>query len=153
MLRGAGSRSLTRIGEPHLGDATTTSEWWGVFINVGIYSKRFACRESCYVNRQVSSYSWNIYIYSYIYMYPHIYNNEEFSEFITWLVQFSAWMLNVQPGMGSVSLQACYQWYLPSHLLSLVSIVTSGKSAPWCVPCGVLGNSCGDSLPGNDIGY
>ena len=39
MLRGAGSRSLTRIGEPHLGDAPTTSEWWGVFINVGIYSK------------------------------------------------------------------------------------------------------------------
>ena len=57
MLCDAGSRSLTRIGEPLLGDALSTSEWWGVFINVGIYSKRFACRESCYVNRQVSSYS------------------------------------------------------------------------------------------------
>ena len=58
-LCGTGAYAATRIGEPHLGDAPTTSEWWGVFINVGIYSKRFTCRESCCVNRQVSSYfSW-----------------------------------------------------------------------------------------------
>ena len=53
MLCGTGAYAVTRIGEPLLGDALSTSEWWGVFINVGIYSKGFACRESCYVNRQV----------------------------------------------------------------------------------------------------
>ena len=57
MLCGTAAYAVTRIGELHLGDALTTSEWWGVFINFGIYSKRFACRESCYANRQVSSYS------------------------------------------------------------------------------------------------
>ena len=29
----------------------------GIFGNVGICSRRFACRELCYVNRQVSTYS------------------------------------------------------------------------------------------------
>ena len=56
-LCGTGDYAVTRIGEHLLGDALSTSEWWVVFINVGIYSKGFACRESCYVNRQVSSYS------------------------------------------------------------------------------------------------
>ena len=36
----------------------------GIFGSVDICSRRFACRESCYVNRQVSTNSWNIYLYS-----------------------------------------------------------------------------------------
>ena len=35
----------------------------GIFGSVGMCSRRFACRESCYVNRQVSTYSWNTVLY------------------------------------------------------------------------------------------
>ena len=70
---------FTRIGEPLIGTPYLLAKW-GIFINVGIYSKGFACRESCYVNRQVSR-ILEIYIYicmyvcrpMYIYTYIHTY--------------------------------------------------------------------------------
>ena len=40
-----------------ISEAFATSEKWGFFGSVDICSKGFACRESCYVNRQVSTYS------------------------------------------------------------------------------------------------
>ena len=36
-----------------ISEAFATSEKWGFFGSVDICSKGFACRESCYVNRQV----------------------------------------------------------------------------------------------------
>ena len=46
-LCGTGAYAVTRIGEPLLGDALSTSEWWGVFINVGIlYTQRDSLAEN-----------------------------------------------------------------------------------------------------------
>ena len=42
------ARRRIPISESH-----ATSEKWGFFGSVDIYSKGFACRESCYVDRQV----------------------------------------------------------------------------------------------------
>ena len=47
-----------------------TGEWRGHFKNVGMYSRRIAYRDSCYMNKQVSRIlEIDIYIYTLIYSY------------------------------------------------------------------------------------
>ena len=53
----AGACAVALAGASLLSEVPATSENWGFFGSVDICSKGFACRESCYVNRQASTYS------------------------------------------------------------------------------------------------
>ena len=54
-----------------------TGEWRGHFKNVGMYSRRIAYRDTCYMNKQVlrilEIYIYGIYILSLRLMYPSHY--------------------------------------------------------------------------------